>query len=142
MGGAMARNLKGAGMEVRAWNRSRERAEPLAEDGIVVAQSAAEAARGADFLVTMLADGGAVAEVVGGEEGTLAALAENGVWIETSTVGLGDTERLARVPPNTASSTSTRPYSGPGSRRRPGSSSSWPRGRMGRGRGASPSSRS
>ena len=31
MGAAMARNLLSAGMEVRAWNRSREKAEPLAE---------------------------------------------------------------------------------------------------------------
>ena len=29
MGAAMARNLLSGGMEVRAWNRSREKAEPL-----------------------------------------------------------------------------------------------------------------
>ena len=97
MGSAMARNLKAAGMEVRAWNRSRERAEPLADGGVEVAQSAAEAARGADFLITMLADGEVVAEVVGREGSPLAALAEGGVWIETSTVGVDDAQRLARL---------------------------------------------
>jgi 3-hydroxyisobutyrate dehydrogenase len=36
MGAAMARNLVSAGMEVRVWNRSREKACPLAEDGAKV----------------------------------------------------------------------------------------------------------
>ena len=33
MGAAMARNLLKAGMDVHAWNRSPEKAEPLAKDG-------------------------------------------------------------------------------------------------------------
>jgi 3-hydroxyisobutyrate dehydrogenase len=33
MGAGIARNLLAAGMEVRAWNRTREKAEPLADDG-------------------------------------------------------------------------------------------------------------
>ena len=37
MGFPMARNIARAGHEVRAWNRTPERAEPLAEDGIEVA---------------------------------------------------------------------------------------------------------
>jgi len=44
MGAAMARNLLGAGMEVRAWNRSTEKAEPLADDGATVVEDATEAA--------------------------------------------------------------------------------------------------
>jgi len=47
MGAAMARNLVSAGMEVRAWNRTREKAEPLADDGAKVADTPAEAAAGA-----------------------------------------------------------------------------------------------
>ena len=93
----MARNLNGAGMEVRAWNRSLDKAKSLGEDGIEVSASPTEAARGADFLVTMLADGGVVADIVDGDEGPLAALADGGVWIETSTVGVEDIERLAKI---------------------------------------------
>ena len=85
MGAAMARNLLGAGMEVRAWNRSTEKAEPLADDGATVAEDATEAARGADFLLTMLADADAIEEVVG--DGVLQALAECAVWLQMSTVG-------------------------------------------------------
>ena len=85
MGAAMARNLLGAGMEVRAWNRSTEKAEPLADDGATIVEDATEAARGADFLLTMLADADAIEEVVG--DGVLQALAEGAVWLQMSTVG-------------------------------------------------------
>ena len=62
MGAPMASNVARAGIEVRAWNRTRDRAEPLAADGVDVVDTAAEAAEGADVVVTMLADGPAVAE--------------------------------------------------------------------------------
>ena len=95
MGAAMARNLLSAGMEVRVWNRSREKAEPLADDGATVADSPTEAAEGAGFVLTMLAD--AVAEAAGGENGALSALPEDGVWLQTSTVGLEGQEKLAGI---------------------------------------------
>ncbi len=95
MGSAMARNLLSAGMEVRAWNRSREKAEPLKKDGAEVAGDPADAARGADFILTMLADADAVEEAVGGE--VLSELAEDGVWLQMSTVGEGGNERLLRL---------------------------------------------
>ena len=54
----MARHLAGAGHDVRAWNRTREKAEGL---GATVAASPAEAVDGADVVVTMLSDGPTVA---------------------------------------------------------------------------------
>ena len=95
MGAAMARNLLSAGMEVRVWNRSREKAEPLADEGATVTGSPAEAAEGAGFALTMLADADAVAEAAAGEDGALAALPNDGVWLQTSTVGLEGQEKLA-----------------------------------------------
>ena len=97
MGAAMARNLLSAGMEVRVWNRSREKAEPLTDDGATVADSPTEAAEGAEFVLTMLADADAVAEAAGGENGALSALPEDGVWLQTSTVGLEGQEKLAGI---------------------------------------------
>src|SRR5919199_2159572 len=96
MGAGMARNLLAAGMEVRAWNRTREKAEPLADDGAKVAESPAEAAEGADFVLTMLADADTVAEAAEGGD-ALSALAEDGVWLQTSTVGIQGHERLAGI---------------------------------------------
>ena len=95
MGAAMARNLIGAGLEVRAWNRSAEKAQPLAGDGATVFEDPAEAARGADFLLTMLPDADVIEEVAG--NGVLPALAEGAVWLQMSTVGEGGNERLARL---------------------------------------------
>ena len=64
MGFAMARNLARAGFSLRAWNRSRARAEPLTDDGALVLDSAAEALDGADVVLTMLSDGEAVLAAV------------------------------------------------------------------------------
>ncbi len=93
MGAAMARNLLSAGMEVRAWNRSREKAEPLEKEGAEVADDPEDAARSADFILTMLPDADVVEETLGKD--VLCALAENGVWLQMSTVGEGGSERLA-----------------------------------------------
>src|SRR4028118_822297 len=84
-GTALARNLPGAGLAVRAWTRSTGKAGPLADDGATVVEEPAEAARDADFLLTMLADAEAIEEVVG--DGVLPALAEGAVWFQMSTVG-------------------------------------------------------
>jgi len=95
MGSAMARNLLSAGMQVRAWNRTREKAEPLDEDGAEVAGTPAEAAEGADFLITMLPDAGIVEEAAGGD--VLSTLAEDAVWLQMSTVGTEGSERLGKL---------------------------------------------
>src|SRR3712207_9160619 len=79
MGAAIARNLIAAGMEVRAWNRTREKAEPLADDGARGADTPAEAAEGAGVVLTMLAETDAVVEAVDGG-GALSTLSDDGVW--------------------------------------------------------------
>jgi 3-hydroxyisobutyrate dehydrogenase len=91
MGFPMARNLAAAGHEVRAWNRTRDRAEPLAADGITVAGDVAEVVAGADVAITMLADAAAV-EAVAGD--LLGALGPDAVWWQASTIGVAAIERL------------------------------------------------
>ena len=90
MGFPMARNLAAAGFDVRAWNRTREKAAPLAEDGVSVVGTPAEAAEGADVLVTMLSEADAVAESV-------RDVRDVPVWAQMSTVGLKATERLTAL---------------------------------------------
>ena len=91
MGAPMAANVAKAGLDVRVWNRTRAKAEPLA-DVATVADSAASAASGADILVTMLADGPAVAEAF-----EAASAASGTLWLQMSTVGLDWTDRLAAM---------------------------------------------
>jgi 3-hydroxyisobutyrate dehydrogenase len=89
----MARNMAKAGHEVVAYNRTRERAEPLARDGISVANDAAEAVQGAEVVVTIVSDGDAVSALV---EPALGAMGD-AVWAQMSTVGVHGLERLVAM---------------------------------------------
>jgi 3-hydroxyisobutyrate dehydrogenase len=97
MGLPMARNMARAGLEVRAWNRSPEKAEPLAEDGVEVLGSPAEAVDGAGLIVSMVSDADAVIEAMEGERGALAAAGESAVWIQMSTIGEQGTQRCLEL---------------------------------------------
>jgi 3-hydroxyisobutyrate dehydrogenase len=90
----VARNLARAGFTVRAWNRTRSRAEPLENDGVLVVASPGEAVSDADFIVTFLADGPSVEEVMGE---AAPETRDGATWIQSSTVGVSATERLAAL---------------------------------------------
>jgi 3-hydroxyisobutyrate dehydrogenase len=94
MGAGMARSLARAGLDVAAWNRSAEKARPLAEDGITVVEKPEDAVAGASVVVTMLFD---AASVEGVMTGALPAMAEGAVWAQTSTVGIDGTAELAAL---------------------------------------------
>ena len=95
MGTGMARSLRRAGLDVRAWNRSQDRARPLAEDGVVVCGSAAEACAGADVVVTMLFDADSVEQVMTDLLEQEPDLGSRAVWLQTATVGPEGMARLA-----------------------------------------------
>jgi 3-hydroxyisobutyrate dehydrogenase len=82
--------LARSGFEVRVWNRSIERAKPLAEDGAGVHEDVAEALRGAELMVTMLSDADSVLEVAGS---ALERLDSGAIWIQMSTIGLEGIKR-------------------------------------------------
>jgi 3-hydroxyisobutyrate dehydrogenase len=93
MGAPMARNLAAASLvEVRAWNRSAGKVQALADDGVAVAASVAEAVDGAGAVVVMLSDGDAVRAVLAE---ALPAMSADAVLVQTSTVGLDATEAIA-----------------------------------------------
>ena len=94
MGAPMARNLHKAGFAVRAWNRSHDKAKALEADGITVADTPADAATGADFVMTVLIDGAAVEQTMV-DGGALSAMSKQAIWLQCSTVGLEAIERLA-----------------------------------------------
>ncbi|HEU4920085.1 MAG TPA: NAD(P)-dependent oxidoreductase [Candidatus Limnocylindrales bacterium] len=87
MGSAMARCLARAGLPLVVHNRTRDRAEALAAElGAQVAATPAEAASGADVVLTMLADDAAVRSVYDGAEGLLAGADRGTVLADLSTV--------------------------------------------------------
>ncbi len=93
MGAPMAANLVAGGFAVRVWNRSPARAEAIA--GATVAATPREAATGAEFVVTMLADDAAVEAVTFGGDGLLAGLGPAAVHVGMSTISVAATRRLA-----------------------------------------------
>jgi 3-hydroxyisobutyrate dehydrogenase len=92
MGAAMARNLARAGHTVRAWNRTRAKAEPLAADGAHVADTPAEAVRGADVVLTMLYDGPATLDVM---REAASGLRSGAAWVQSTTAGIDAVGDLA-----------------------------------------------
>ena len=97
MGFPMARNIARAGIKVRAWNRSRGKAEPLAGDGVTVADSPAGAADGAGVVLTMLPDADTVIGTMNGDQGALQTMAGTGIWLQMSTIGERGTRRCAQL---------------------------------------------
>ncbi|HET7388618.1 MAG TPA: NAD(P)-dependent oxidoreductase [Nocardioidaceae bacterium] len=94
MGFAMARRLARAGADVTVWNRTRAKAEPLAEDGCTVADTIGEL-RGCDVVFTMVSAPRDLQAVLVGDGGLLSdAQHLPEVVIDCSTV---DTESSAAM---------------------------------------------
>jgi 3-hydroxyisobutyrate dehydrogenase len=86
MGSGMAQNLLKAGFPVTVYNRTRAKAEPFAAQGARIAGTPADAASGAQVVLSMLADDQASREAWTGQDGALWAASPGTVLIESSTV--------------------------------------------------------
>jgi 3-hydroxyisobutyrate dehydrogenase len=96
MGHGMARSALRAGIPTVVWNRRPEATRDLAELGADVADSAAEAARRANVVVTMVTDTAAVLSIAK-DHGVLGALAPGAIWVQMSTIGVAGIEELAEL---------------------------------------------
>lgn len=94
MGAGMARTIARAGLPLTVWNRTRAKADPLADEGATVADSPVDAVADADVVITMLFDTDAVDAVM---RDARDGLGEQSVWVQTSTVGVSGCERLATL---------------------------------------------
>ena len=87
MGSAMARAIARGDDELLLYNRTPDKARPLADElGATMVDSPAEAAASADVCITMLADGAAVASVWDGDDGLASNAREGSVLVDMSTV--------------------------------------------------------
>ena len=86
MGHGMAGRYLDAGFSVAVWNRSKAKADDLIARGARWAASPADAADGADAVVTMVADDGASRNVWLGKDGAAATMKAGSLAIECSTV--------------------------------------------------------
>lgn len=93
MGRAIAANLLARGCAAAVYNRTPGRAVGLAGQ-VRVAASPADAAKGAAFIVTMVADDAALEAVVEGKDGLLAAMDADAIHVSMSTVGVAAARRM------------------------------------------------
>jgi 2-hydroxy-3-oxopropionate reductase len=95
MGAPMARNLLRAGHTLVVMRRTRARAEALAAEGAVLADSPAAVARAVEAVVTMLPDTPDVEAVITGPDGVLAGAAPGLLAIDMSTIAPAAARALA-----------------------------------------------
>ncbi|MCA1719373.1 MAG: 2-hydroxy-3-oxopropionate reductase [Actinobacteria bacterium] len=113
MGQPMAQNLVEAGHELVLYNRTREKAEELAnEGGAEVADSPKEVAEKSDVIITMLPDSPQVEEVVAGEGGLFEGIKEGTLLVDMSTISPMVTEELAAEAKERGASMLDAPVSG------------------------------
>jgi 3-hydroxyisobutyrate dehydrogenase-like beta-hydroxyacid dehydrogenase len=93
MGAPLANNLRKAGYSLTVWNRTASRAQPLVDKGARRAETPRACAAGKDLVFTCLSDEHALAAVLDGPEGVLAALKGGDLLVDTSTVGTRATRR-------------------------------------------------
>jgi 3-hydroxyisobutyrate dehydrogenase len=96
MGHGMAASALRVGIPTTVWNRNEESTRDLAELGAEVAPTAADAAKSATIVITMVTDADAVISIVR-DEGVLAALAPGAILVQMSTIGVAGIERVAAM---------------------------------------------
>lgn len=95
MGQVIVPRLLAAGHRVTGWNRSRERAAPLLERGMRLAESPAAAAAASEVSFSIVTDGSAVKEVALGENGVLAGIGPGGIYVDMGTISPEVTREVA-----------------------------------------------
>lgn len=95
MGQPMAMNLVKAGRRVAVYNRTPGKTGALEAAGARVAASPAEAARDADFVITIVSDSAAMEEVALGKNGLLESIKSGAILIDSSTISPVVSRKLA-----------------------------------------------
>jgi 3-hydroxyisobutyrate dehydrogenase-like beta-hydroxyacid dehydrogenase len=94
MGAAIARRLHGAGHQVTVWNRTPQKLEVLAQEGLRTTTSLADAVKDVAIVFTMLTDDAAVEQVVLREGGLIDLIAQGSIHVSLSTLSIPMSQRL------------------------------------------------
>jgi 3-hydroxyisobutyrate dehydrogenase len=97
LGGHLAASLLRAGFQLAVHDRNRAAAEPLIAKGADWADSPKALAARCDAVITCLPSPAVSEAVLAGPDGILAGLAKGGTWIEMSTLGRDEIQRLAEL---------------------------------------------
>lgn len=111
MGSRMAANLLRAGCAVTVWNRTRDKVQPLLDQGAAWADSPAQLAAAVDVLMTSLTDAAAVSDVLV-RQGAAAALRPGTLMIDLSSIAPTSARDHARLLASTGVAHLDAPVSG------------------------------
>lgn len=93
MGEAMCERLLAADLEIRLWNRTKEKAAPLVDKGATLVDRPADLAS-CDVVFSILAHGGALQAVMNGEGGLLSGTGGPRVLVESSTISVAESRAI------------------------------------------------
>ncbi len=96
MGLPMAGHLLSAGYELQVYNRTAEKALPLIDKGAISANTPAEAAMGADIVITIVSRTEDVLQVLTGDGGAAQTASPGCLFIDMSTIDSSATENLGK----------------------------------------------
>lgn len=94
MGSPMANNLLQKGHALRVFDVNQQAVNELVQKGAIAAQTPAEAAKGAEFIITMLPNGDIVRQVLLGKDGVSEGLSHDALVIDMSTIHPLQTDAL------------------------------------------------
>jgi len=95
MGGGIARRLLDAGHDLAGWNRTKEKASALIEVGMIWCDTPRAVAELSDVVFSMVTNVAALEAVTGGEDGIVAGLGPDKVYVDMSTVSPAASRTLA-----------------------------------------------
>ena len=95
MGAPMALNLIKAGFNVAAYNRTRDKCAPVEKAGARITATPAEAARDADFIVSIVSDSAASETVMTGKDGVFETVKPGAIVIDSATISPVVSRKLA-----------------------------------------------
>ena len=95
MGLPMAKNLLKAGYSLSVWNRSHEKALPLANLGATLNKRIEDVAVDADLVISMLTDGAVVAEIIDNPE-LRKSLSTGAIWVDMSSTKPNQAQAFAQ----------------------------------------------
>ena len=95
LGLAVGKRLMESGYSLRAYNRTRDKATPLAKSGAKICSSPADVAHGVDLVITAVTDSDSLDEVVLGTRGVAEGAARGTTILDISTVTPSREQRLS-----------------------------------------------
>ena len=96
MGQGIVPRLMAAGHGVIGWNRSKDKAKPLIDKGMAFADTARAVAAQSEIVFSCLTDGTAVRAVALGDDGIIAGLRPDGIYLDMSTIAPDASRAIAK----------------------------------------------